>query len=81
MSCTPQELAADDIFDWVDLIGQDIPGGAGAVCLDSTPDDGVPATPACDGVGNAYAIKVWWTERSTSTQGVTVRRYVMTVRP
>ena len=80
-SCSPEAMAADDLQDWLDLVGQSLPAGTGAVCLDSTPDDGLPGAVACDGVGNAYAIKVWWTERATQTQDATVRRFVSTVRP
>jgi len=80
-SCTPEQMAEDDLQDWLDLVGQSLPAGTGAVCLDSTPDDGTPGAEACDGAGDAYAIKVWWTERATQTQGATVRRFVSTVRP
>ncbi len=80
-SCTPTQMAEDDLQDWLDLVGQSLPAGAGAVCLDSTPDDGLPGAEACDGAGGSYAIKVWWTERSTQNQGATVRRFVSTVRP
>src|SRR5690606_23409236 len=34
--------------------------GEGQVCRDSTPDDGTPAAPACDGLGSLHAVKVWW---------------------
>ena len=80
-SCTPEEMAQDDLSDWLDQVGQRLPAGEGAVCLDATPDDGAPGAEACDGAGNSYAIKVWWTERSTGTQDATVRRYTTTVRP
>jgi len=48
-SCAPAAMAADDLQDWQDLIGQALPAGSGAVCLDSTPDDGLPGAEACDG--------------------------------
>jgi len=43
------------------------PSGAvgpwGVVCIDSSPNDGTPTAPACDGAANApYVIKVWWIE-------------------
>jgi len=37
-----------------------LPAGEGQVCRDSTPDDGTPAAPACDGLGSLHAVKVWW---------------------
>ena len=49
------QLAADDLFDWLAQIQQTLPSGDGAVCIDSTPNDGAPGAPACDGAGNAYA--------------------------
>ncbi|MCP5327208.1 MAG: type IV pilus modification protein PilV [Steroidobacteraceae bacterium] len=79
--CTPEELAADDLQDWLDLVAQRLPAGSGIVCLDSTPDDGIPGGEDCDGAGEAYAIKVWWTERATRTDDATVRRFVGSVRP
>ena len=63
--CNSDQLAADDLYDWHAQIQQSLPSGDGAVCIDSTPDDGVPGAPACDGAGNAYAIKVWWTQQAT----------------
>lgn len=80
-SCTPAELAADDLADWLDQVQQSLPAGVGFVCVDSTPDDGLPGAEACDGVGNALAIKVWWTERATQTAAANIMRFVTTVRP
>lgn len=62
-------------------------GTVGVVCIDSTPDDGTaPANYAstasadCDGTGTnrngPYAIKIWWDDERTGTQG---QRFVMTV--
>lgn len=81
VECTPEELAADDLQDWLDQVQQRMPGGEGIVCVDSTPDDGIPGTEDCDGIGESYAIKVWWTERATQNQDATVRRFVGSVRP
>ena len=79
--CTPEELAADDLQDWLDQVAQRLPAGEGFICIDSTPDDGIPGTEDCDGVGESYAIKVWWTERATRTEDASVRRFVGSVRP
>lgn len=64
--CLPAELAADDLFDWAQEVGAQLPQGRGIVCIDSTPEDGTPAAPACDGAGSVLAIKVWWTDKPKS---------------
>ncbi len=74
--CTATQMAADDLFDWNDRVAAQLPEGAGTVCIDSTPDDAL-----CDGVGVAYAVKVFWTERGSRTGPVEARRFVTTVRP
>lgn len=80
-TCSAEDLAADDVQDWLDEVQQRLPAGEGFVCIDSTPDDGLPGAEDCDGIGRAYAIKVWWTERATQTADATVRRFVGSVRP
>jgi type IV pilus assembly protein PilV len=64
--CTAAEMAADDLQDWSEELAGSLPQGQGTVCIDSTPQDGTPAAPACDGSGSVIAIKVWWTERPKS---------------
>ncbi len=73
--CTPQELAAADMREWLDDVTAQLPGGAGIVCIDSTPEDGTAAAPACDGTGMIYAVKVWWPDKLGPT------RFVATTRP
>lgn len=81
-ACTPAQLAADDLFDWLDQVQQSLPSGEGIVCIDSTPDDGTdPATAECDGAGDAYAIKIWWNQRSTRDLAAPAMRFSMAVRP
>lgn len=80
--CTPVEMANHDFYEWNALIqgaqatgwhpvleGQ-LPLGAGIVCIDSTPDDGLPPPndPLCDNLLTTpgtvmFTIKIWWTER------------------
>ena len=73
-SCTPVRMAALDYAQWSTAIGVQLPGGTGVVCVDSTPDDGTADSPACDGAGTAYAVKVFWRERDqTSRLTVAVR--------
>lgn len=72
--CTPAQLAADDVWDWNQELAHRLPSGSGAVCIDSTPEDGVPGSPACDGTGSAMAIKVWWTETAKSETAPVAKR-------
>jgi type IV pilus assembly protein PilV len=72
--CTPTQLAAADVAQWATELGTSLPGGTGKVCIDSTPEDGTAATPACDGVGNVIAVKIWWTDNVAATRFVTVVR-------
>ncbi|MEY2853463.1 MAG: type pilus modification protein PilV [Pseudomonadota bacterium] len=80
-ACTTAQVAADDLQDWQDQIQQSLPGGDGDVCIDSTPNDGVAGTPACNGLGNSYAVKVFWDQRATRGVAATPMRLVVTVRP
>lgn len=74
-SCTPSQVAANDFVDWSTEVASLLPSGAGVICLDSTPDDGTPDAPACDGTGSVLAIKVWWSEKGTQ------HRFATTLRP
>ena len=58
--CTPAQMAGDDVALWKQALAG-LPGGEGVVCIDSTFDDGAgEGSPACDGTGNQYVVKVWW---------------------
>lgn len=81
VTCTPQELAADDLFDWAAQIAAVLPAGTGVVCIDSTPEDGTAGAPACDGAGNAYAIKEFWSEKPPSGAVAVPQRFSTSVRP
>ena len=59
--CTSQQLAGYDLYAWNQTL-QQLPNGQGIVCIDSTPDDGTPAAPACDNTGIQYAVKIWWSD-------------------
>ncbi len=67
--CTDEQLAKTDFYEWNNTINSLLPNGVGEVCIDSTPNDGTSSAPACDGNGNVYAIKLWWTDELGS--GVT----------
>jgi type IV pilus assembly protein PilV len=73
--CTPAELAVADMTEWSDDLAGQLPGGRGVVCVDSTPNDGTAAAPACDGAGSMLAVKVWWTDTVGASQ------FVVAVRP
>ncbi len=66
--CNATNRATYDLVNWNTSNTNVLPGDAeatGAVCRDSTPDDGSSADWACDNLGNVYAIKVQWLERSS----------------
>jgi type IV pilus assembly protein PilV len=65
--CTPALMAQDDLREWNLANSTNLPSGSGAVCLDSTPNDGTPTAIACDGLGTAYAIKIWWSDDKSGT--------------
>jgi type IV pilus assembly protein PilV len=79
--CTPTQLAADDLFDWGAQLAAVLPTGTGVVCIDSTPNDGAAGAPACDGAGNVYAVKIFWTEKSDNSATNTSQRFVTEVQP
>jgi len=76
-ACSPTKMAQLDHSQWTTTLGRELPGAnvAGVVCIDSTPDDGTSAAPACDGVGQVLAVKIFWQERGTET------RLAVAVRP
>ena len=75
IGCTPAQIAQTDYFEWTTEAAALLPAGAAVVCLDSTPEDGTPGAPACDGAGNTFTVKVWWTEKGTQS------RFVSSFRP
>lgn len=77
VNCTPAQMATNDFNEWLTEVQSSsvLPNGGAVICLDSTPDDGTPASPACDGLGNVLSIKIWWDEKGTQ------HRFVSTFRP
>ncbi len=66
--CTAQEMAQTDLQSWITGITTYLPVGQGWVCIDSTPNDGTGSgTPACDGVGTKFVVKVWWDDERDGT--------------
>lgn len=78
-NCTKEQMAADDLWDWKQELAARLPGGKGTVCIDSTPDDGLPTATACDNVGSALAIKVWWNEKQRSAAAATPKRLAVSM--
>ncbi|HET9843588.1 MAG TPA: type IV pilus modification protein PilV [Gammaproteobacteria bacterium] len=97
-SCAPQAMALHDFYEWnANVQGQAstawhpeiksfLPNAHGIVCIDSTPDDGLPPpnNPACDNITSAgkqmFAIKIWWSERKDSLDDPTkLHQFVMNV--
>jgi len=68
--CTPKEMAENDMHEWNGEVKKMLPGGAAYICIDSTPNDGTPTSPACDGTGLIYTAKVWWRLMDNSYQRV-----------
>jgi len=76
--CTAAQMAANDVAQWEASVAAALPMGAATVCLDSTPDDGTSALPACDSTGSVYAVKIWWDD---DRDGTLNQRFVMTFQP
>ena len=75
VGCSAQQMAQNDMYEWLQDVARTLPGGTATVCLDSTPDDGdSTAEPECDGLGKQYAVKVWW-EVSEPNRVVTVSSF------
>lgn len=72
--CTPAQLAVADVAQWAAEVGATLPSATGKVCVDSTPEDGTAAAPACDGIGDVVAVKIWWTDNVATTRFVTMVR-------
>lgn len=72
-NCTAVQMAGYDLAQWngPNGLGQ-LPDGEGVVCIDSTPTDGSGTLNAvekkCDGLGNEYAIKIWWVDDSSGNK-------------
>ncbi len=91
--CSPAEMAGHDLTQWTQSVADALPQppGAGApadravVCIDDTPKDGSVGSPACDGAGSTYAIKLWWYDKENADGGGGTRgdteRFVTEFRP
>ena len=59
--CSREQLASLELGAWQRDLSEELPGGRGLVCRDSTPDDGDADDDACDGAGG-LVVKVFWQE-------------------
>ena len=74
--CDDAAMAAGNMAFWQAQLHDQLPGGGGLVCRDSTPDDGDLNEPACDGQG-ATVIKIFWEEsRHANSEAGGQRRLV-----
>ncbi len=72
VGCTSQELAQNDLSEWMASLDAILPMGAGFVCIDSTPYDGSGfGDPQCDGNGTRFSVKVWWDDNRDGAITVT----------
>jgi len=90
VGCTVQQMAQNDAWEWNQAIQNTLPSGMGIVCKDREPDDGfgnvglgqTPTGAWCDGLGNVYAVKIWWLEdRSEANPNGTLKRVVVSFQP
>lgn len=62
-ACSPDDMARYDFATWLETVTQELPGGAGEVCGDSTPVESGSPKWACDNApGSLLAVKVKWTD-------------------
>jgi type IV pilus assembly protein PilV len=79
--CTPQQRVDTDAADMMAQARRTLPNGAIIVCIDSgTLSDptfnGKNIDPQCDGLGTAYAIKVFWLDdRNNQSTGLGMGNY------
>ena len=70
--CSIQELSEHDMAEWQAALAAHLPMGEGVGCIDSTPNDGArAASPACDGTGTQFSVKIWWDADSDGVISVT----------
>lgn len=76
-TCSIAQIAQLDAFEWITRLQEQLPGGEGVICRDSTPVDGTSsAAHGCDQDPNTdiFAIKVWWDhDRNPATALVAYR--------
>ena len=79
-ACPPGSMAAANMAQWLQTLRNELPGGDGLVCRDSTPGDGGPGNPSCDGSG-PLVIKIFWEESRHSQSAAGGMRRVISRLP
>ncbi len=83
-ACSTAQMAGYDLSQWNTDLASLLPSGEGVVCIDSTPNpntsDGGASKAAhnCDGIGNAYAVKIWWDDERGGNLN---KRFMMSFQP
>lgn len=65
-TCTPAQLAQDDVYDWKKIVAGTLASGTATVCIDNSPD-----TESCDGIGGNYAIRIKWLDKANNAAATT----------
>lgn len=81
--CTAVEQAQYDSGKWQSHALAALPGGQAIICMDSSPNDGSPQAPACDGLG-LNTIKIFWQDSRNNdalAEGETFHRYALAIVP
>lgn len=59
--CTSTEMAGHDLFEWLVLLGQELPSGSGRVCRGEVVFDPLTLVPSCNNsANNPVIVHVWW---------------------
>ncbi len=70
--CSSQQMAQNDLSEWLGALAANLPMGSGFVCIDSTPNDGAGVgNPGCDGAGTQFSVKIWWDDDRDGAVSVT----------
>lgn len=83
IKCDFNEQAQYDAGQWLQHATTALPGATAVMCMDSTPDDGSPTNPTCDGLG-MNTVKLFWTDTrnvDSLAQSDTFYRHVLSLVP
>jgi len=74
--CTSDLMAKNDLYEWERAVKSVLGNSAaGIICLDSSGAsgsyDGTTITPACDGLGATYSVKIYWLDDRGQAQTAT----------
>ena len=79
-SCTANEMASHDLFEWNQALAATLPLGQGVVCSDDAPNDGASASnDGCEVNATLYAVKVWWDDNRDGQVNAADPRVVLSV--